>query len=140
MRKLFVLLIIGMFTIPVIAQQTQANLDYLRSAQKKIGAGATLTLLGAGTMIGGAVVYANGLKGIYDSSTTSTIYDNEGNALKGIAIMVVGEILFDIGLPFWIVGGVQKGRAERNLRLSLVQFQSPNNHTSINGIGLKIRF
>jgi hypothetical protein len=60
--------------------------------------------------------------------------------LGGIALMAVGNVLFDVGLPFWIVGGIQKARAERNLKLSMVQFKTPVSRTSVRGIGLTIRF
>jgi hypothetical protein len=140
MKKLIILLIIGIFTFPVNAQQTQANIDYLQRAKKRIGFGATFTLIGVGTMIGGAVVYANGLSGIENSSTEDEMWGNFNAGMGGILIMVAGEILFDVGLPFWIVGGVQKARAERNMKLGMVQFRMPNSHTYARGIGLTIRF
>jgi hypothetical protein len=140
MKKLIILLIIGIFTIPINAQQTQANFDYLERAKKRIGFGATFTLIGVGTMIGGAVVYVNGINGIENSATTQDIWDNFNAGMGGVVIMAVGEILIDVGLPFWIVGGVQKARAKRNMKLSMVQFKVPNSHTSVNGIGLTIRF
>jgi hypothetical protein len=140
MKNLIIILIIGLFNITIQAQQIQANLDYLQRAQKRIGFGATFTLVGVGTMIGGAFVYANGLKGIENSTTDENMWQSFNAGMGGIVIMAVGEVLFDIGLPFWIVGGVQKGRAERNLKLNFVQFKSPNDHAIMSGIGLKVRF
>ena len=115
-------------------------MKYLKSAKKKIALGTTFTLVGVGTMVGGAVIYAHGLSGIENSETEDDVYSNLGSGLGGLAILVVGEVLFDVGLPFWIVGSVQKRRAERNLELGMVQFKSPNIRTPINGIGLTIRF
>ena len=140
MKKLLILFIIAIFTIPVNAQQDLLNMQKLKSAKKKIGLGATFTMVGVGGMIGGAVIYVNGLNGIENSTTDQDIESNLGTGLGGLAILVVGEILFDIGLPFWIVGSVQKRHAERNLELGMVQFRAPNIHTPINGIGLTIRF
>jgi hypothetical protein len=140
MKKTLIILILGMFVLPINAQQTQKNLDYLQSAKKKIGIGATLTLVGVGTMVGGAIVYVNGLNGMENSTTDEALFSNLGTGLGGLAIFVVGEILFDVGLPFWIVGSVQKKRANRQLQLTMVNFKSPNNSTPINGIGFKISF
>jgi hypothetical protein len=140
MKKIFILLLIGVFSVPINAQQTQANLDYLNNAKKKVSTGAVLTVVGVGTMVVGGVIYAKGLGSISNSNTTNEILGNASKAYTGIAVMVVGEILLDIGLPFLIVGSIQKGRAERKLQLSMVQFKSPNNYALINGIGLKIRF
>jgi hypothetical protein len=140
MKKLIFVIIIGIFTISINAQQAQLNLDYLQKAKKKVGAGTALIIVGAGTMVVGGVMYFKGLNDIWDSNTENEIYSNADNAYVGLAVMVVGGILTDIGIPFLIVGSIQKHRAERNLQLSMVQFKSPNNHASINGIGLKIRF
>jgi hypothetical protein len=140
MKKLIFFLLIGIITFPITAQQTDANLNYLNRAKKRIGFGATFTLIGVGTMIGGAVVYANGLQGIEDSDTEENIWDSFNEGIAGIAILALGEVLFDIGLPFWIVGGVQKARAQRNIKLSMVQYRVPNCSTSVKGIGISIRF
>ena len=140
MKRLFILLMIGIFTISINAQQSQLNLDYLQKAKRKVGAGTALIIVGAGTMVVGVVMYFKGLNDIGDSNTGTEIFSNADNAYLGLAIMVVGGILTDIGIPFLIVGSIQKHRAERNLQLSMVQFKSPNNNALINGIGLKIRF
>jgi hypothetical protein len=140
MKKLILFLLIGLITIPITAQPTEANLNYLNRAKKRIAFGATFTLIGVGTMIGGAVVYANGLQGIENSETEENVWDNFNVGIAGVAIIVVGEILFDVGLPFWIVGGVQKARAQRNIKLSMVQYKIPNYSTTVKGIGISIRF
>jgi hypothetical protein len=140
MKKLILVLIIGLFTISINARQTQLNLDYLKNAKKKVGAGIALITVGAGTTVVGGVKYFKGLNGIWDNSSGTEIDSISDNAYLGLAIMVVGGILTDIGIPYLIVGSIQKHRAERNLQFSMVQFKSPNNHTSINGIGLTIRF
>lgn len=137
------LLIMGVFVLLMNAQQNQwsnadlntaKNIDYLNRAKKRVGFGATFTLLGVAGMIGGAIIFVNVDYGIdYNQAA-------ENKELGGIALMAIGEVMFDVGLPFWIVGGIQKGKAERNLKFGMVQFKTPNNHASINGIGLKIRF
>jgi hypothetical protein len=57
MKKLIFVIIIGIFTISINAQQAQLNLDYLQKAKKKVGAGTTLIIVGAGTMVVGGVMY-----------------------------------------------------------------------------------
>jgi hypothetical protein len=140
MKKLFIILIIGICIIPIQAQQTRTNLDYLNSAMKRINFGRTFTLIGAGTMAGGAIFAANRFNALDNSSEPELEWDYFFQGLFGLVLVGVGEIMIDVGLPFWIVGGVRKARAERNLELGVVQFKSPNNHASVNGIGLKIRF
>ena len=108
--------------------------------------GTTLTLVGVGGMIIGAFIYSNGLNDIRNTNIHSNNFYNELNnntskALTGGIIMVTSEILFDVGLPLWIVGGINSNKFES--KIGLVNFKSPNlygNSSSIKGIELKIKF
>ena len=142
MKKIIILIVIGILTIPINAQQTQENLDYLKNANKMIKTGTTLTLVGVGATIGGAIMLGNGMGHKYPSTIghiTSDTYTSTGGVI-GAGIMLVGVILTGTGVSTLIVGSIQKGRAQRNLQVTLGSFKSPINNASINGIGLIIRF
>lgn len=110
--------------------------------------GAIITVLGISGMIGGAVMYFNGLNDInnINMNLNNHQFDKELNeatnkSLTGLYIAVAGEVLFDIGLPFWIVGGIKSNKLET--QLTLINIKTPKLYggsTSVNGIGLKIRF
>jgi hypothetical protein len=147
MRKLFTLLFISIFTISLNAQQTQANLNYLKSAKKKVRTGTTLLIVGGGTVIAGAVLYVNGLSTVasdsYSSSSTyysDTSTDGLGAALGGLVCIIAGAVVMEVGIPFMIVGGIQKGRANRRLQMTMVNFKTPYSQASINGVGFKLKF
>jgi hypothetical protein len=141
MKKFFTLLIISIFTISINAQQTQANLNYLKSARKKIGAGTTLMIVGGGTIVGGSFLFTKGSAEINaDPDFMDNSYDGTAEVIGGLACMITGAVLMEIGIPFLIVGGVQKGRANRRLHMTMVNFKTPNSRASINGVGLKLNF
>ena len=128
-------------TIPLNAQNSQKDQDYLRRGKKNIKTGLTLTAVGAGLTIGGIVLFTNGLD-VPDSPGLPGSKDQHMSTggIIGYFIMPVGVIIFGAGIPFLISGSIQKGRAQRNLQISLVNFKSPIYSSSISGIGLKVRF
>jgi hypothetical protein len=137
MKKVLILLLIGLFTFSLKAQQNQVNPDYLKNAKKKVRLGATFTILGGVAMVGGITTF------IYENVTTDGRegWEKKQNIANiGLAVFCVGGIEFCTGLPFWIIGGIQKDRAKRNLKLSLVQFKTPNQSAPVNGFGLTVRF
>jgi hypothetical protein len=136
MKKIILFFLIGILAFPINAQKTQQNLDYLNNARKKIKTGTTLAVVGGGTMVAGGVLYFVGLQDLSEAET----FSDAATTLGGIALIGVGEILLDVGIPFIIVGCVQKSKANRRLQMTLVNFRTPNSHTSVNGIGLKFRF
>jgi hypothetical protein len=141
MKKFFTLLFISIFTISINAQQTQANLKYLKSAKKKLRAGTTLMIVGGGTIIGGGFLMSKGSAEINaDPDYMDNSYDGTGEVLGGLACIIAGAVIFEVGIPFLVVGAVQKGRANRRLHMTMVNFKTPNSRASINGIGLKLNF
>jgi hypothetical protein len=132
------------FVLPIRALQTHENLDYLNRAKREIILGKALTLGGVVYMVGGYFVYKEGLSRKDNGSGFSYHKTADlrglGEELIGLIIVVVGEAMFYVGLSFLITGGIQKGRAERLLNLNMVQFKTPYSNSSINGIGLKMRF
>jgi hypothetical protein len=62
--------------------------------------------------------------------------DANGNtALGGAYVALAGGLTVYTGIPIWIVGESKKKRIE----LQLAKFKPPGS-SSINGVGLKIRF
>jgi hypothetical protein len=77
--------------------------------------GTTLTLLGTALSVVGIVTIAN------TSTTTTYTYGSpkttvDGNPGLGIAAYLGGSICVGIGVPLWIVGGINKGKYERKLQ------------------------
>jgi uncharacterized membrane protein YidH (DUF202 family) len=141
MKKIFLLIVIGISTFSLNAQQAQADLDYLKSSRKEIKIGTALTIAGAGTAIVGTLMFVNGTR-TYPSTpghiTKDTYTSTEG--IIGYVLMPAGVILIGIGIPVLIAGCLHKSRAQRNLQMSLVNITTPINCASINGIRLSIRF
>lgn len=140
-------LLLAICTLSVNAQsktslnQVQAN-HALMKAKKVQTTGAVLTVIGGVATIGGVVMAENGLFKRYPSTPghiTGDTYSTMGGAI-GIGLIIAGVPLICIGVPTFIVGSIQKGRAQRNLQISLVNIKSPLNCSSVNGFGLKIRF
>jgi hypothetical protein len=141
MKKFFTLLFISIFTISINAQQTQANLNYLKSAKKKVRAGTTLLIVGGGTIIGGAILMSKGSAEISaDINSDDSSLAGTGEVLGGLVCIIAGSVIMDVGIPFLVVGSVQKGKANRRLKMTMVNFKSPNSRASITGIGLKLNF
>jgi len=138
MKKILILIVIWILTIPLNAQHTQENLDYLKRGKKNIKTGIILTAVGAGVTIGGIVMFTNG-QGVSDSPYSKNQHTPTGG-IVGYYLMPAGAILFVIGVPPLIIGRIQKGRAQRSLQLSLVNFKSPITSASIKGIGIEMRF
>jgi len=140
MKKLIFVLLLILFALSVNAQgvsslnQDQLNLA-LKKSQNLLGTGATVTVVGTVTGIVGLVMYFNGLTGISSSNNYSGIDDNFNKSMKGVIVGLVGGGVACIGLPLWIMGAINKNEIE----IALVKF-NPKGSTSINGIGLKIRF
>jgi hypothetical protein len=141
MKKILILIVIWLLTIPLNAQQTQQNRAYLERGKKNIRTGITLTAVGAGVTIAGVVMFTSGL-GVPDNPGLPGSKDQHTSTLGivGYYLMPAGVIIFGVGVPFLISGSIQKGRAQKNLRISLVNFKSPISSASINGIGIKMRF
>jgi hypothetical protein len=138
MKKIFILIVIWILAIPLNAQQTQENLDYLKRGKKNIKTGIILTSAGAVLTIGGLLMFTNG-QGVSDSPGSKDQH-TPTVGIVGYYLMPAGAILFVIGIPPLILGSIQKGRAQKNLQISLVNFKSPITCASINGIGITIRF
>jgi hypothetical protein len=140
MKFFCLLLITGIFTISLHAQKTQQNISYLKSAEKQLRTGITLTATGFGVTAVGYVMAASG-NNFYKSGS---VHGEDASVafmeFGGMFIALQGVVLTMVGVPNIIIGGIKKGHASRNIQLGMVQFISPNNHASINGIGLTIRF
>ena len=140
-------LLLAILTVSVNAQSksplNQEQLtNNLTKANKKQRTGAILTVIGGAATIGGYFMMENGMFRKYPSTpghitgdTYSTIW-----GAAGIALFVVGVPIICIGVPTLFIGSIQKNRAQKNLQISLVNFNTPSNYSSINGIGLSIRF
>ena len=105
------------------------NEKYMKAnGQKRFGV--IFTLLGTGLAVGGVVILAN--------EANKYVY-NESNVVVGALMYVNGIILFNIGVPLWISGGIKKTNnrrameaTKRSMNLSL--------GTTNNGAGLIVRF
>ena len=147
MKKLILCLLIAVFTVPIDAQlksqlnQEQLNL-YLVKAKKMKNVGFALTIIGSVTTVGGSVMASNGLFRHYPSTPghiTNDTYSTVGGVI-GLGLVIVGVPLLCIGIPTLTIGIIKYHTAQKNLQISLINIKSPSSYTSINGIGLKIRF
>ena len=142
MKRVFILLFIAIFSFQLKAQQAQVNIDYVNRAQKKIHTGSVLTLTGAGAMIGGTILFVNGMGQKYPDTVghiTNDTYTSTSGTI-GFGIIIIGVSLIGIGVTTVILGGLQKERAQKNLQMTLVSYKIPINSVSINGVGVTIRF
>jgi hypothetical protein len=147
MKTTIIGLLLVFFTLSVNAQskislnQEKSN-RALVNAKKMQTTGAILTVMGGVATIGGIVMAENGMFRKYPSTPghiTGDTYSTMGGAI-GIGLIIAGVPLICIGVPVFIAGSIRKERAQRNLQISLVNIKSPFNCSSVNGIGLKIRF
>jgi uncharacterized protein (UPF0261 family) len=147
MKTTIIGLLLAICTLSVNAQskitlnQEKAN-HALEKAKKVQKTGAILTVTGGVATIVGIVMAENGLFKRYPSTPghiTGDTYSTLGGAI-GIGLIIAGVPLICIGVPTFFVGSIQKGRAQRNLQISFVNIKSPMNCSSVNGIGLKVRF
>jgi len=109
--------------------QDQLNLA-LKQSSKSIKTGKVLTFIGATAFTAGVIIFANGVEDAVNSSP-----DSSSKLGGGYALFLGGFVSTVIGIPVWIVG-VSK---ENKIELELVKY-NPKGSSSINGIGLKIRF
>jgi hypothetical protein len=109
--------------------QDQLNLA-LKQASKSIKTGKILTFVGAAAFTTGVIIFASGVEDALNSSSNSS-----AKLGGGYALFLGGFVSTLIGIPVWIVGASKKNKIE----LELVKF-NPKGSSSINGIGLKIRF
>lgn len=140
MKKLILISLLVSLTVMCNAQeinkpkyselnQDQLNLA-LKQASKTVKTGKILTWGGLGVVsIGiGMWIYA-GTKSVVDGS------DNTNSATMGTFLFFVGGASFYTGIPVWIVGANKK----KKITLELAKFNPPGS-SSINGIGIKVRF
>jgi hypothetical protein len=147
MKKLTLVLLIVCFAFSVNAQwyynsfnvsnindlnQDQLNLS-LTKANKSIKTGQIMTGVGGGVCIIGAIMYSSGLNNMASSTTYSGINEGLNKGTAGAYIAGAGGIIASIGIPIWISGFMRKS----DIEVTLVKFKPTS---SINGIGLKIRF
>ena len=113
---------------------TMEQCDFaLEKAERTIKTGKTMTALGAGACIIGAMIYSNGLNDIIDSSTLSGIDNGLNKGIAGAYILGAGAIAASIGIPIWISGESQKSQVE----IALVKFKDIS---YIPSFGFKITF
>lgn len=113
--------------------QDQLNLA-LQKAERSIKTGKTLTFVGLGIGVVGAILYSSGLSGIVNDDI-SNLGSNTNKGVAGAYIMCGGFGMAGIGIPVWVSGA----RRKDDIEIALVKFK-PQGSASINGIGLIIRF
>jgi hypothetical protein len=115
MKTLTLLLSFVLFT----ALQTYAQIDsekllYLEKAEKyrkMKGTGRGLVIIGSAAAVIGLVTMMSATDPApsgYGSQTSST-----GKAESGAVIYLLGNVAAGVGVPLWIVGGVNEGRYNR---------------------------
>ena len=109
--------------------QDQLNLA-LKQASKTIQTGKILTFVGAGAFTTGVILMTSGLGDIVDGDSNP-----EAKLGGGYVLFLGGFVSTIIGVPVWLVGANKKNKIE----LELVKF-NPKGISSINGIGIKVRF
>ena len=133
MKKLILVLLIGIFTVSVNAQKKstlnrdQVNLAYVKAKSLK-KTGIVITLSGC-VLVGTGKILTDQIK--YDPNTgymSQPTYHGFGVLLAGIGIGLTA-----IGIPLWATGATKK----KNIEVGLKKFQGS---ASATGIGLKIRF
>lgn len=117
-----------------INELTKEQCDFaLEKANKTIKTGKTMTVIGAGACIIGAIMYSSGLNEIVSSTTMSGIDEGLDKGLAGAYILGAGGIIAGIGIPVWISGESQKTQIE----IALIKFKDTS---YVPSFGLKITF
>jgi hypothetical protein len=107
--------------------QDQLN-HALQKAKNNITAGVILTVIGLSSVFTGTVLLTEGAVADDLDKSVDMIF-------AGTFIDIGGGIITLIGIPVWVIGADKK----RRIKIELVKF-NPTRSTSINGVGLTIRF
>ena len=122
------------YNVTNVNELTKEQCDLaLQQANKTISTGKTLTVIGGGVLIIGAIMYSSGLNEIVDSSTLSDIDKGLDKGIAGAYIGGAGALIACIGVPLWISGESQKSQIE----IALVKFKDTS---YVPSFGLTITF
>jgi hypothetical protein len=118
MKYLFVFIFILFMSCQAFSQLKDEKMLYVEKLEKYSRmkkTGKTLVLFGSVLSVAGIIILANSsttttYNGGYSSNTTT-----EGNPGAGLAAYLGGSICVGVGVPLWIVGGINKGKYERKL-------------------------
>lgn len=127
-----------------VAQRTSAQQDpekqlYFEKAEKfrrMNNAGTTLTFLGTTLAIIGVVTLLNSSETTIHNGSSSQ-KTTTGNPEGGKAAFLIGTAAAGIGVPLWIVGGVNEGRNRRKYEAVTVGASILPQHA---GLTLRYRF
>jgi hypothetical protein len=116
---------------PKYSDLNQDQLNFaLKQASKTVKTGKILAFVGAGAFTTGVILMTSGVGDIVDGDSNP-----EAKIGGGYVLFLGGFVSTVIGVPVWIVGANKKNKIE----LELVKFKTLGS-SSINGIGLKIKF
>ncbi len=123
----------------LIAFQSYAQFDenkalYMLKVEKyrrMKSTGMALTLVGTGVAIAGLVTVANSSYTTTTNSYGQTTTQSSGNGAGGAVAWLVGNLAVGVGVPFWIIGGINKGRYERKLQQLSVRLNATPHSTGV---------
>lgn len=116
MKHFFFVVFLLFIGAQTFAQMNSDKMLYLQKIEKyhrMKRTGTTLTVLGSALSVVGLVTLLNS-----STTTTSNGYgpsqtSTDGNPGAGLAAYLVGSACVGVGIPLWIVGGVNEGRYQR---------------------------
>ena len=151
LKSLIIILFLATLSIPVNAQQSKIdynylnkNFDYLNKAKKQARIGGVLMLTGIGAVYGGGVLFNRygqwNEKYGYGPHKAAVDYQQTIWYPIGLLVSAGGFAVFGVGVSNLIPGCIKTGRAKRNLKMATVSFRFPGSTDRVNGIGITVRF
>lgn len=144
--KLVALIVMFLFALSSLNAQgynsmTQDQLNLaLEKANKSVSTGSTLTVLGGIALVGGILLYANGLTDMVEEDY-SEIDSNLSKSLLGIVVITAGIGCLGAGIPTAITGKNRRDKIEiALLKFKTTGLQIDRGSSPIYGIGLKVTF
>ncbi len=132
MKIVVAICLLCLLAAPLRAQFNKEKMQYAAKEEKYArmkNTGRTLTILGSIAWIAGVVALNNSTTTV--NGVTTTTSDAGAYAVLG------GTVALGVGIPFWIVGGVNQGRYHDKLEKLSFRLQTTPYYS---GLALRYRF
>jgi hypothetical protein len=142
MRTFSIFCVIVLLSAKAFAQQQRRDdrtfyIAKMEHYRKMNNTGSTLAILGSALLVVGMVTELNSPDDNYNNGFNSNSTASAGNPIAGTMCFLGGMGCLGVGVPLWIVGGINKRRYER--KAEAVSFKIKVNQQSA-GITLCYKF